>query len=846
MKYDYISKRGLRRCSSTVSGNAKAFKRRRVTDIDSRAFPYINIIQNALAGIRGNDKSMIKAFISARHRLIFAVSLIIHTATVSATETGETEDFESDGITYRILSSNDLTVAAIGANGQSDSIFIPEKISYNNTEYVVTEIGSGSLFQFRNVVYIKLPSTITRINDNTFYGGTLSNIALNDGITYIGYSAFYSSNLTKIEIPESIEYIGSFAFCGCSELTKAKLPSTLTNIPDYMFGRCERLTDMTIPSSVTSIGDHAFYNTALNNIVIPESVTSIASGAFSECDNLFDVTFPKHLTEISGNPVANCQNLTAIHVEEGNPAYIDIDGVLYTHDVSEIIAYPGGKNQEHFSIPESVKKIDNMAFAHCKNLTSIEIPSSVISIGNGSFSYCSNLTDVNIPAAVTQICSGAFEGCGIETLSIPESVTTIEERAFGGCKIKILELPESVTNLGNDVFNGCAELTTAVLPSSLTYVPNGIFGNCSKLTEVILPVAPESIGEYAFGYCTSLTETLIPNTVTSIARRAFEGCSSLTEISLPASINSVGEKAFAYCNRLASIYSHNPNAIKFYNESAETDYSNTILYVPAGSAELYKSSDAAYIFKDIEEIDFDAIEALNVSYESIGLFKGSKVELKIPGFETILEQNATWRSDNDAVATVDADGKVSAVGAGRTNVTCDIYGIRFKCGVTVSDAEPALTGLIGIGLPKSEVSIDSSNPFIIDYDMLFADSQNIPEYNIEYFSSNDAVVTIDTDGTIHPHKNGNIIIKIRITPFLSRSSAHRSISINPGGFIELNVNVSINIPGLSEIDVINMDSRVIPEYYKLNGQYAGNHIASLTPGIYIMRQGNKISKILVK
>ena len=51
------------------------------------------------------------------------------------------------------------------------------------------------------------------------------------------------------------------------------------------------------------------------------------------------------------------------------------------------------------------------------------------------------------------------------------------------------------------------------------------------------------------------------------------------------------------------------------------------------------------------------------------------------------DQTVTWSSDNEAVATVDADGKVTAVALGTANITAtanDGSGVKATCAVTVS------------------------------------------------------------------------------------------------------------------------------------------------------------------
>jgi hypothetical protein len=48
------------------------------------------------------------------------------------------------------------------------------------------------------------------------------------------------------------------------------------------------------------------------------------------------------------------------------------------------------------SIPDSVTKIGDRAFAGCTSLTSISIPDSVTSIGDSAFDGCTSLTSVSL------------------------------------------------------------------------------------------------------------------------------------------------------------------------------------------------------------------------------------------------------------------------------------------------------------------------------------------------------------------------------------------------------------------------------------------------------------------
>nr|WP_315331883.1 leucine-rich repeat domain-containing protein [Prevotella histicola] len=56
------------------------------------------------------------------------------------------------------------------------------------------------------------------------------------------------------------------------------------------------------------------------------------------------------------------------------------------------------------TIPNSVTKIRDLAFAGCSALTSVTIPNSVTEIGDRAFSGCINITQISSEAVVPPIC----------------------------------------------------------------------------------------------------------------------------------------------------------------------------------------------------------------------------------------------------------------------------------------------------------------------------------------------------------------------------------------------------------------------------------------------------------
>lgn len=143
-------------------------------------------------------------------------------------------------------------------------------------------------------------------------------------------------------------------------------------------------------------------------VKIENGVTGIGQATFFDHGSLTSATISSSVIRIGLQPFSDCDNLTSIQVDPGNPAYTSIDGVLLTKAVDALIQCPGGK-QGDYTIPEGVVRIEGCAFQGCSSLTSVTLPEGVTSIGGGAFRGCGGLTSLTIPVSLTSIESSAFE-----------------------------------------------------------------------------------------------------------------------------------------------------------------------------------------------------------------------------------------------------------------------------------------------------------------------------------------------------------------------------------------------------------------------------------------------------
>ena len=292
----------------------------------------------------------------------------------------------------------------------------------------VTSIGDCA-FEFcgDSLISVRLPNSIMSIGYESFYYCTsLTTITIPENVQSIGYSAFFGcTGLTSITIPDNVKSIGESAFTGCDKLASISVGGNNNNyssVDGVLFNKDKTVlikypankqdTEYIIPDSVTNIENVAF--DGCNNLVsvlFPNSMTYIADQAFFVCENLTSIIIPDSVVYIGSRAFDHCKKLMAIDVNTNNCNYSSIDGVLFNKDQTTLIAYPIGKPDYEYEIPEGVIHIEYAAFSNCNNLVSIVIPDGVESIDWDAFDSCAKLKAIVIPDTVTSIGMQAFYGC---------------------------------------------------------------------------------------------------------------------------------------------------------------------------------------------------------------------------------------------------------------------------------------------------------------------------------------------------------------------------------------------------------------------------------------------------
>ncbi len=310
---------------------------------------------------------------------------------------------------------------------------IHHAVTFELPDYITNED------RYISVLYFHIP-------DELFKRSPTTNIIINDGFHIIGRSAFQDcQKLTDIKLPPSLTYIGDYAFKGCIALPSISLPSG-TNYGEGIFEDCINLSDVTF----SGLGKAMFKGcSGLKSITIPE-VSSIPESAFEGCKSLSSITIPNSVESI------------------------------------EDFAFEGCSSLKEVRFGDSIVKIGKGAFKGCTALTSITIPESVEHIDDSTFEGCSSLKEVKIGDSVVKIGKGAFKGCSaLTSFTIPNSVENIDDSAFEGCtEFTSVEIPNSVTYIGTEAFKDCSDLNSVIISPNIASFGENIWKGCEKIKDI--------------------------------------------------------------------------------------------------------------------------------------------------------------------------------------------------------------------------------------------------------------------------------------------------------------------------------------------------------------------------
>lgn len=425
-------------------------------------------------------------------------------------------------------------------------------------------------------------------------------VVVADGVLSLGRNAFNNFiNLESIKFSNTIKEIGQTAFSNCTKLQEVDLPQSLNKLDLYVFNECTSLKECIIPNSVTQIKAGAFYYcTSLEKVQLPVGINKIESWMFANCTSLKSIEMPNQIDSIGTYAFNACTSLTNV------------------------------------IIPNSVTVVEEYAFNICKGLKEVTIGKRVVDIGDGVFRECDSLVVVNShmenPKPINQNTFKNYEGV---VLNVP--IGTKDKYKYTSYWSKFTKICESFGDAGV-VETGCDGLIfivyknqgvaavkssyalteSLIIPDEIEldgslYKVTGIhmqaFSNDNSILSLALGKNVKSIGESAFSGCKKLSKITFNDELKYIGGSSFNS-TAISELNLPDSVEYIGGGAFLYCSNLADI-----NLNKNIKSIGERVFNNTLWY---------KNQADGLIYKD--DILFEHKGDCNI-YESLEVKDGTRI-----------------------------------------------------------------------------------------------------------------------------------------------------------------------------------------------------------------------------
>ena len=524
-------------------------------------------------------------------------------------------------------------------------------------------------FTGSTVSKVTLPDGITSIGKDAFaFCNSLTAINVPAAVTNIGSGAFKScAELTAITVAEENEVYSSgtsgvlfskdhttlYQFPGHKMAYSVTIPEGVTTIAPEAFLGATILQGVTIANSVNSIGERAFAQCAvLKNIKVswPEPL-QVPANTFEGID--------------IENAVLQVPNGTEEIYKEAEvwKEFLNIESyknfiIFEDENVEKVCVAQWDTNQDGKLSYEEAAAVTTIgkAFSGNKNISRFaELAefSAITEIPDGAFKNCEALTYVSIPFGVKSIGVSSFEGCSVLSLPILSSnLTTIGKKAFYGCEaFTTFNVNKYIKSIGDGAFGRCTALTRFVVGTdNPTYVgldgivfskdtttvvayPAGKVNDTFRVTkDYVKEIRPyafsgayklknfelnciKTIGGYAFEYCEGLQQVTFNSHLSTIGQRAFFHCHNLQAITIPPTVKTIGQRAFegmpigVRCQVSDATPKEIPENAFSNNGTPTADQISGILFVPEGSAELYKAAQGWDFFDLVIEgnmADYDA------------------------------------------------------------------------------------------------------------------------------------------------------------------------------------------------------------------------------------------------
>ena len=582
------------------------------------------------------------------------------------------------------------------------------------------------------------------------------------------YSPFYNQQfLTDVRFSQAgtVTYCKDYLLYKVNNCESLILPESLTTIGNWTFRGMSKLGGIVIPNAVTTIGTYAFADDiALESAKLSTSCPWLKEGLFSECGKLQAITIPMVVNKMDTQMFTNCTSLASVTFDDDKDliemAYgsSDANNGLFRDCPVETL-YLGRWLSYNTKVPS---RSPFYSIAELKNLT---LGKYLKVVDKYMFSYCTGLENVYVPDNITSINMWGFRGCSaLKSVRFSENLSQIGDYGFSGCaSLDNVTFPASMTSTSANSFSNCSSLRNLDLGKNLLVIGPSAFENDLILSGVNIPETVYGLGVGAFKNCVSLPYVKIPKgALTTVSKESFKGCIGIEWISLSENITSLGENAFEGCTGIKYVKSYAmtpPEGLVNFPSDVET---NGTLFVPEDNDEYpdvlgdYQYSPTWENWGTFKRITENTLlSSLTLNQSDAHLKASETLALAVTvGPDEATNKKVDWKSDDETVASVSADGVVTAHKVGQTSIHAianDGGGAKATCTITV---DPTMVS--SITLSQENLAIRKNHTAQLSAIVAPTDATNA---SFIWSSTNEDVAKVSEDGVISAIAPGDAVIK---------------------------------------------------------------------------------------
>lgn len=679
-------------------------------------------------------------------------------------------DFEVDGYCYNKLTESTCALALpTGKGGLSyytGDVAIPEYVTYRGVQYAVTKIAncafsrsqtSGSSITYNDeLLSVTLPATLEEIADNGFRGcRKLTSITIPASVTKVGYTAFEGcSKISDVTIVDgdipinfvcgNTNYRGVFSDC---PLTKIHIGRNITmsllysSYDDFCYSNGpfswkDKLVEVKISDNVTEIPDYLFYgNSKMSNIILGNNITKIGRGAFRNCSNLEYVVLGTAIESIDYQAFKSTSRDLKVYMFSDvlktiGSELCPVATTFYVLDKNIYSKILADYDLQNMFVVEALQAEYSGLFntPNITNNTDFELSiNPPVNVGDyktisAQISAFGNIIDVKIP------CNIVINKAPITT--IPNNVS----RQYGSAN------PELKCSFFGFKNNETADVLTRLPNVETTATVNSPVG-----TYPIIATGAEA-QNYSFTYERgTLTITKADQEIEWNQSFGTVNVGNVVELTAT-STSGLPIKYTATDESIAEIYSQGGKKfVEFLKPGTVSIRANQV------GNENYNEADR--VSKSVTVASL--VKEVILNQTSVNLNEGDTYQLTaIISPSDAPNKTLEWSSSNTEVATVDADGKITAIKQGQTTITAkttDGSNITSTCEVKV------LKLVSGIVLNVSSASLAEGQTLQLNATIT---PEQADDKTLQWISSNEAIATVDQSGLVTAVAKGSAKIRV--------------------------------------------------------------------------------------